>query len=381
MDQRVAVAPMAEPPRPALPPIGDRLFGTDPHQRIRLVQCGVASLLMVASTIAMGWLVWSGVAPGLPALCWATVSLLGFVGFLALIRSGVNRRFADPALTLAQMCFAFASGAVAYAIAGRGRGAAFPILMVIMMFGMTSLSARQVRLASIVAVLLFGSAMVLMSWWQPEVYDPAVEIGHFLMIGVMLPAVGWLAGQTTRLRKRLQQQKAELERAVARIRELATKDELTGLSNRRHMTELLELERQRCVRSGQTFCIALIDLDHFKRVNDEHGHDAGDTMLREWVREAANGLRLADILARWGGESFLLLMSDTRAPLARLGIERMRARTGRLAVPLGRGEVTVTMSAGVVEHHAGEPVADAVARAEQALAEAKRTGRNRIAMS
>lgn len=379
MDQRVTAETATAAGEVAS--LADRLFGTDPHQRIRLVQCGVATLLMLASCLAMAWLVWAGVAPAGPALAWGTVSLLGFVGFLGLIRSGLNRRFADPALTLQQMCFAFASGAVAYAIAGHGRGAAFPILMVIMMFGMTSLTARQVRLASAAAVLLFGSAMLLMANLRPQVYEPAVEIGHFLMIGVMLPAVAWLAGQTTRLRVRLQQQKAELERAVVRIRELATKDELTGLSNRRHMVELLELERQRCVRSGQTFCIALIDLDHFKRVNDEHGHAAGDSMLREWAREASAGLRLADILARWGGESFMLLMSDTRAPLARLGVERMRTRTGQLRVPVPGGEVVVTMSAGVVEHHAGEPVADAVSRAQQALAEAKRTGRNRIAMS
>ena len=377
MDARVAAAPVER----ASPAWTERVLGTDAHQRIRLVQCAVASLLMLASTLAMAWLVWAGIAPAGPALAWAVLSLLGFAVFFALIRSGTNRRFGDPSLTLAQMVFAFGSGAVAYAIAGRGRGAAFPILLVIMMFGMTTLSARQVRMVSIVAMAMFGTAMALMAWLDPQVYDPAVEFGHFLMIGVMLPAVAWLAGQTSRLRKRLQQQKTELERAVARIRELATRDELTGLANRRHMTELLELERQRCVRSGQTFCIALVDLDHFKRINDEHGHDAGDTLLREWVRAAGDGLRLADILARWGGESFLLLMSDTRAPLARLGVERMRARSGRLQVPQGARVMSVTMSAGIVEHRAGEPVADAVARAEQALAEAKRTGRNRIMMS
>jgi diguanylate cyclase len=376
MDQRVA----DRVERPSLS-LADHVLGTEAHQRIRLVQCAVASLLMLSSTLAMVYLVWVDIAPATPVAWWALASLLGFAGFFALIRSGVNRRFADPSLTLAQMCFAFVSGAVAYSIAGRGRGAAFPILMVIMMFGMTSLTARQVRLVSVVAVALFGSAMALMAWRRPEVYEPAVELGHFLMIGVMLPAVAWLAGQMNRLRQRLKDQKSELARAVTRIRELATRDELTGLANRRHMTELLELERQRCVRSGQTFCIALIDLDHFKHVNDEHGHDAGDAMLAAWVREAAEGLRLADILARWGGESFLLLMSDTRAPLARMGVERMRARTGRLRVPRGSAEMTVTMSAGIVEHHAGELVADAVARAEQGLAEAKRSGRNRIAMA
>ncbi|HOY36891.1 MAG TPA: diguanylate cyclase [Piscinibacter sp.] len=356
----------------------DWLLGTEPQQRVRAARCGLACALMLYSIASMGYFVWVGMAPAWPVAALALVGLGGMVACFAVIRSGANLRLADPSLTGVQMSFALIVGAVAYTLAGRGRGAVFPIMMVVLMFGLYSLKPREVRLMSLLALLLFGGAMALMAWISPAIYRPEVEFAHFLVIAIMLPAVSMLAGQLSRLRDRLRRQKAELQEALARIQDLALRDELTGLANRRHMQGLIDLERERCVRTGGSFCLAVIDIDRFKRINDTHGHPAGDAVLRDFAREALSCLRGGDVLARWGGEEFLLMLPDTRLTLARLGVERLRTRAAALTVLHEGTPLVFTLSAGVVEHLAGESVVDSIARADRALYQAKQQGRNKV---
>jgi len=364
-----------------LVPLADRLFGTEPKQRLRLVQCGVAMLLVLASVANMQYLVWAGLAPLWPVAAWSGVLIGGFVLFFGLIRSGFNLQLPDPSLTQPQMVFAIVCGAAGYALAGAGRGGAFPILMVIFMFSMYALPPGQVMRTALFAVVLFGATMAGMAWHDPAVYEPAVEWGHFIMIAVMVPAIAVLAGQLSRLRERMRRQKKELSAALARIQDLATRDELTGLINRRHMVELMEQERQRGVRSGYTFCLAMIDLDAFRKINEQQGHEFGDRLLRRFAREALNVIRISDLLGRWQGEQFLLLLSDTRASLARLGLERLRERIHAMQIDADGPPIHVSFSAGVTEHRAGESVADTISRADQALRAAKGAGRNRVVLA
>lgn len=365
--------------------MADRLLGTEPRQRLRLIQCGTAMLLGVGSVLCLQYLVWMGLAPAGPAAVWSVVLLAGFVAFFVAIRTGYNLRFAEPSLTVPQMVFAIVCGAAAYTIAGQGRGGVFPILMVIFMFSMYSLPPVQVLRTSVFAVVVFGLTMATMAHLRPEVYEPAVEGGHFAMIAIMVPAVAVLAGQLSMLRDRLRRQKRELASALARIQELATRDELTGLINRRHMLELMEQERQRGVRSGQTFCIAVIDLDDFPELLATHGAAFGDELLRRFASESVNVIRIADLLSRWDGQEFLLMLSDTRASLGRVSLERLRERLRQVAVPVPgalseAGPLHLSFSAGVTEHRAGESVADTVQRAQQALASA-RVGGNRVVLA
>jgi diguanylate cyclase (GGDEF)-like protein len=229
------------------------------------------------------------------------------------------------------------------------------------------------------AVLLFGGAMGLMAWQLPKIYPPLVEAGHFIMVATMMPAASLLAARITVMRHRMRAQRLELKQALARIEELATCDALTGLLNRRHLEEVLERERQRSVRSGQAFCIAVLDLDAFRAVNERHGVATGDRVLRVFAQEAQAAVRIVDRLGRWGGETFVLLLCDTRGPLARQSVERLRDRVAAMQVPAPSGEpVRVTVSAGLTEHHAGESIDQALARARGALREAKTQGRNRL---
>ena len=343
----------------------DALLTNDSVQRVRLSQTGLAMLLLTAGVAVMHYFVWAGTARLWPVLGWSVGSLAGMVCFFFLIRSGYSRRWHEPSLSVPQMVFALTSGAVAYALVGAGRGAVFPIVMVILMFGMFAATPRQMRWVSVYAVALFGATMALMAARKPAVYVPAVELGHFLLVATMLPAVSVLAGRLSRIRHRARLQRAELAQAVSRLREHTTRDEITGLVNRRHMHTVMDQEHQRCVRSGQTFCLAALDLDRFKPVNEEHGYAVGDAVLRAVAQEAQRHVRGSDVLARWGGDNFVLMLSDTRAALARGGLERLHQKVGALRILHGSMAVSVTLSAGLAEHHAGENVAQTLERADK----------------
>ena len=359
----------------------DAVLSADAVQRLRLMQAGLAMLVMALGVAAMQYFVIVGIAPRSPVLWWSAITVLGMVAFFVLIRSGWSRQWVDPALTVPQMVFALTSGAVAYTLLGAGRGAVFPVVMVILMFGMFQVSPRQMRWLSVYAVLLFGAAMVLMVARQERAYPAVIEVGHFLLVATMMPAVSLLAARLSRMRHRARLQRSELAQALARLREHATHDELTGLINKRHMQELMEQEHQRCVRSGQSFCIAMLDVDRFKSVNEAHGYTVGDAVLRAVGQEALRHVRLSDVLSRWGGEEFVLMLGDARAALARGGLERLHQKVGALRILHGTAVVRVTLSGGLAEHHPGESVLQTLERAERALEEAKSQGYDRVVVA
>ena len=362
--------------------LGNLLFTNDPAQRIRLQQAALAMLLMVASA---GVFIYAAQVAGTSpvfVVVWTLVSLGGLVGIFMAIRSGWSRRWADPSLTLPQMLFAITSAAAAYAMSGPVRGATFAVLMVILMFGMFQLRPRVVGAVSLYALVLFGAVM----WWQaeqnPQVFAPPVEVGHFLMLVAMLPAVSLLSSRLARLRERSRRQRHDIAQALARIQDLATRDELTGLVNRRHMSNLLERERQRGVRSGRGFSLAMVDIDLFKAVNDHYGHPVGDDVLRTFSQQAPQALRGTDVVARWGGEEFVLLLPEAALSAARIGVERLRGRIAATPMAhLSGVPIRVTVSVGLTEHIAGESVTQTLERADRALYEAKAQGRNRTVVA
>ena len=354
--------------------VGDWLFSEDPRRRIRLAQTGLALSLVMVCCGAMAYAVGAGFARAIPAALWAVASIGGIGGAFVAIRAGWSQRLGDPSLTLPQIVWSVACCAAGYVITGPMRGAVFPILMVVLMFGMFGLRADQVRYVSAYAVLLFSVTMSLAAWLDPHTFPPLVELGHFIMIAAMVPTVSVLSGRLAWLR----QQRRDLASALERLRDLARHDELTALPNRRHMLELIDNAQERAARTGVPFCLAVIDIDHFKQVNDVHGHAAGDEVLRVFSREAFAAVRTIDVLGRWGGEEFVLLMSNVNLQLARQAVERVRLQIESMLVAECPA-VHITLSAGVAEHIIGEPGTATLQRADGALYRAKEQGRNRVA--
>jgi len=163
-----------------------------------------------------------------------------------------------------------------------------------------------------------------------------------------------------------------------RLRELATTDGLTGLLNRRRLMEVAEEEMTRATRYGRPLCLGMLDLDHFKAVNDRFGHLVGDDALRT-VAEAVKGeLRRYDQAGRYGGEEFVVILPETSLEAGRTVLERIRDRVSALRLGGAAEGAMVTASIGLVEWRPGEPLGAAIQRADGALYQAKRAGRNRV---
>jgi diguanylate cyclase (GGDEF)-like protein len=162
----------------------------------------------------------------------------------------------------------------------------------------------------------------------------------------------------------------------ARIEEQAVRDPLTGTLNRQALLECLERERTRHDRTGQPFCVAMLDVDHFKKINDGHGHPVGDRVLVHLCRRMAALVRPHDVVARYGGEEFVVVMPQTRLPEAALVAERLL----REAVGVDDQALPAfTVSIGLAESAADDATAEAtIARADVALYQAKARGRNRL---
>jgi diguanylate cyclase (GGDEF)-like protein len=249
-------------------------------------------------------------------------------------------------------------------------------MMLVLVFSFFGLRVGQARWLALLGFGLLAGVMAYKVSTDPQAYEPRVEMIHLTLAGLFLFAVAVLAGRLTRMRQRLTEQRTALQEALARIQELATRDPLTGLLNRRAMGELMAQEAARAQRLGTPFSVVLFDLDHFKLVNDRLGHVAGDEVLRSFAQVAMGRVRKTDALARWGGEEFLLMLPDTSPACALTVVARVRE--GLVALPAHIGlPGGVRFSAGVAACGAPEDVQPALERADEALYRAKAAGRDR----
>ena len=358
----------------------DWMLTTDKRQRIRLAMSGLAALLMVCCLVVMNSVAAAGLASTAEVRVWTACSVLGLIAVYAAIRSGWSRRFKDPALTLAQILYAITCCAAAFVIAGPARGVTLPILAIILMFGIFGLTTRQMLGVLVYSLVAFGVASGVVAARDEPDYPPVVAAAYVGMVVVVLLSSTFLTTRVQSTREHLRRQKAELAQALEQIRQLATHDDLTGLLNRRAMLDRMQLEQRRSLRSGSPLLIAQLDIDHFKVVNDTHGHAAGDLVLQSFADTVRRNVRDTDVLARWGGEEFVLLLCDTPAADAVALMERLRQAVQAMQVPVpqGDGPITVTVSIGLARHTPADPLAGTLERADQALYAAKAGGRNRV---
>ena len=168
---------------------------------------------------------------------------------------------------------------------------------------------------------------------------------------------------------------------MRRLSEEVSTDQLTQIANRRGLLQAFDAERARVERSGEPLAIGLLDIDNFKRLNDELGHAAGDTALKMLADVVSKALRPTDLVARYGGEEFVVLLPDTPVDEAGQILTRLqRSLSGGLFMHENK-QVFVTFSAGVTPYRPGETIEAALERADQALYEAKRTGKNRTCVA
>jgi diguanylate cyclase (GGDEF)-like protein len=372
-------APPAAPPRgPLAAPERDAAAELVRARRQRVkhlpwmgASCGLDALvlgLFCSVGAAPWWTAW--------ALVGCSMALISIS--YALLRSGFTERFRDPYISAYQLSITALSMCGTAAIAPAAAFHFYNVLLVVFTFGALRLSARQTLLAGAVLLGAIGSVMLLRGGhsWTPHTpaetaiiwFSYATVLSRCLLVGLYGSA----------LRSRLRRRNEQLATTTARVQELASHDELTGTLNRRAIWSLMEEHAAAAHDAQLPLCVALLDLDHFKSVNDTYGHPAGDEVLRRFSAVLREHLRTGDSLGRYGGEEFLLLLPQVTLDDAATVIDRLRRRVEAAPwhdiVP-GRG---VTLSAGVAAWQPGERVEDLVARADAALYRAKAQGRNRV---
>ncbi|HEY4079053.1 MAG TPA: GGDEF domain-containing protein [Burkholderiaceae bacterium] len=187
--------------------------------------------------------------------------------------------------------------------------------------------------------------------------------------------------QVEELADHLRHKNEELERAFSRIITLAEQDPLTACLNRRALTERFAAQGGRRAEDSAGAAIIMIDADHFKKINDGFGHEAGDQVLIALSACVQSMLRSSDLLGRWGGEEFVCVITNVDESAALELAERVRAAVAELSVEAEPEPLRVTVSVGAALMFAGEAFDDAVRRADQALYQAKAAGRNRVCFS
>ena len=355
--------------------VAESVVARDQKRRLYWVYLGASSYaidaLFLALFAAAGAIAWRVGAAYLLAA--ALVCLVQLVAY----RSGWNLARRDPNLTLA---FIGIAAALQLSVVAAAPQIAFPYLanlFTVFAFGMIWLHLRESLLLWSAGVAAAGALFYFlgerMAMPMATATQRALVWAYFsLVLGRSL----YLSVHAAEMRATLERSRARLSASLRQIEQLVQHDELTGAHNRRALVARLEQERNRAVRGGAPFSVALFDLDHFKRVNDSLGHAAGDTALKGFVEIVHATMRDTDFFGRYGGEEFLMLLTDTPPSLALGAAERIRAAVQARDWPALAPGLALTVSCGVTGWSAEESVEQLLHRADMALYEAKRAGRN-----
>ncbi|MEA2097131.1 MAG: GGDEF domain-containing protein [Candidatus Cloacimonadota bacterium] len=170
----------------------------------------------------------------------------------------------------------------------------------------------------------------------------------------------------------------KLEKANIQLEELSRKDPLTSISNRRDILKKIEYETLRFERNKRAFCLVMGDIDHFKSVNDNHGHECGDYILKALVNTIISGLRKQDIVGRWGGEEFILLLPETNLAGGEIAAEKIRKKIDQNKFIYNNKVIPISITFGVSEYSNGKDIESCIKEADTALYRGKSKGRNRV---
>lgn len=342
------------------------------QQRLRLLRFAAASatygigLLILSLCAALGMLEW------LRLLLIAGGFLVINLVFLGLFLSGANLGFEDPSLTLPQVVAACSMVPLILVSSPHLDLVAVPFYSVIFVFAMLRLDRGDLaRVGSYILASYAGAVALRLHWYAAQI-APHTEALTALLVVVSTLWFGSAASYISRLRSRLKE-------TAARLEQLATRDSLTGLWNRRQIELLLGGEIQRALRRGTPLAILLADVDHFKRVNDRFGHATGDEVLRQVAAVIASAVRAGAQVGRWGGEEFVVVLPDTSLGDALACATRLREALATTAFDLPQA-CAVTASIGLAAWSGAEASPALLSRADRAMYQAKSAGRNRVAI-
>ncbi|MES2581920.1 MAG: diguanylate cyclase, partial [Pseudomonadota bacterium] len=289
-----------------------------PEQRVRLRRffVGTAAHVMNLAFVLLCW--GMGFLGTVNVAVYAAIAVAFNIVVYGVIRSGMNLRFKDPSLTFLQIAVPAMLGLYIMYFAGLARGAFLLLGLAMFSFGMFRFKARQFLQLAAFILTVYALQTALLLYFHADEANLKLELLLWVAFAMTLGQFSFLAAMVGSLRHKVEEknqalakQNGELEVALQRISDMAIRDELTGVYNRRYLMERITEETHRCQRNGSVFCVCMVDIDFFKRVNDVHGHLPGDEVLRGVAHAASKALRQLDFFGRYGGEEFLMVLTDT----------------------------------------------------------------------
>lgn len=284
--------------------------------------------------------------------------------FFIIFRTGLNEKFKDKSLTMPQMSVGILVVMIVIYFIDQVRGAFLLLYIVTLSFGVFRLKTKQFLKITIFIIATYAFIVFLMVKLQPFRINPRVEIIRLVIISVVFTWFSVIGGYINKLHKK--------------IEEMATIDELTKIFNRRKLFSILDREVEVSNRGGSPFCILMVDIDDFKRINDQYGHQIGDIVLKRVAQKMKENLRKCDYIGRYGGEEFLLILSYPTLDNALICSERLRCLIDNMEIETICGKIHVSISIGATIYNPGELIETTLSRADNALYKAKTTGKNRI---
>lgn len=308
------------------------------------------------------------------------VSAVGSASLIYLVfRFGWNQRFKNKNLLIPQLIIAAAIQVAFLLIAPQLAVIFLVVLIVLSAYAVVEFSPRQFT----IGWLIYGVVTAIALWLIRDRFSypgtSGLDIAAlWLFCFLTLRSLTWPTARFAALRNKLSEKNRQLEESLRQIEALARHDSLTGVLNHRSVIALLESELQRSARTSQPFCFVMVDLDHFKSVNDRYGHPAGDMVLKRVCDIAAGSLRATDVIGRLGGEEFAVILTGTTLDEGLHTIERLRQAVAAYDWESVAPGLAVTFSAGVAEYVPADSVQAINKRADEALYRAKGAGRNRV---
>jgi diguanylate cyclase (GGDEF)-like protein len=351
----------------------------DRAQRERIAWIGMTAASYATDTLFLALFAVAGTLSGTVAVTYGAAAAAISAGTYWATASGWNLKLRDPSLVKPLNILGIAMQLGVVLVAPQ---IAFPFLanlFTVFAFGMIWLPLR----ASIAlwALGIAGTAAVFyVVRGRIGVPDSSAFelILVWLYFSLILARCLLLSVAANAMRARLADSRRKLAASLEQVQQLASHDELTGTINRRSLMAAMERERMRAERSGAVFSLAMIDLDHFKRVNDTYGHAAGDEVLRAFAATVRATMRATDVFGRYGGEEFVLILVGDAPASALKAMERIRVAVAAKDWSAIAPDLPVTLSAGIASHCKGETIEQMLHRADLALYLAKDAGRNSI---
>jgi len=341
---------------------------------VRIPQISPISLISLLYALSLYLFYRQGFISGATFISVAAI-VLGFVVlFYGIFRFGINQRFREPSLMLPQLT---ASLLIMLAVAYVERVtqmALVPFMLIAFSFGIFRLSTVSLIGLSLACLSAYLAIIVLRGQAEGYVHGFRTDLMQWCVLALTLPGMILVGKQIQNMRQLLRATKYQLEH----YEEKSARDELTGLYNRRQLQAELAQAKLHADTSGAPFSICLIDIDHFKEINDRNGHLVGDTILKDFSRTARESIRDTDILGRYGGDEFLLILPDTAIKGAVMHAERLRVYAHFLDFQKILVQKNISLSIGVTEYRSGEKITDLISRADSALYQSKQMGRNRV---